>query len=124
MNDNTVEEEIVRTAQQIGTATAYEDLFDSQLSFWLSVQALMRSGGYEAVCKRMSFVSEDLAEAISTASLKTIRNLCSAEISTIKPSLPDTTIIGMLSPRDGDDIRARMVLQLLAESKEEIKAHD
>ena len=117
MSDDSVEEEIVRTAHQIGTATAYEDLFDSQLSFWLSAQVLMKYGGYEAVRKHMPFVSENLADAISIASLKAIRNLCSAEISTIKPSLPDATIIGMLSLREGDDIGARMVLQLLSKSR-------
>lgn len=114
MSDDAVKQEIVRTAYLIGTATAYEELFDSQLSFWLSVQVLMRSGGYEAVRKRMTFVSEELAEAISAANLKTIRKLCSAEISTIKPSLPDNTIIDMLSTCDGDGTGAKMVLQLLA----------
>lgn len=118
MSDDSLEEEIVSTAHQIGTATAYEDLFDSQLSFWLSIQSLMRSGGYQAVRKRMGFVSEELAVAISQASLKSIRNLCSAEISTLRPSLPDTTILGMLSPKKGDDMSAKMVLQLLAENKE------
>ena len=46
-----------------------------------------------------------------------------AQISTIKPSLSDSTILGMLSPGEDDDIGARMVLQLLAESREETKGH-
>lgn len=123
MRDDSLEEEIVLKAHHIGTTTEYKDLVESQLSFWLSVQALMRSGGYEAVRMRMSFISEELAEAISNANLKTIWRLCSPEISTIKPSLPDTTIIGMLNPSDNIDIEAMMALQLLAEPNEEVKPH-
>ncbi|MFC1336818.1 MAG: hypothetical protein G8D89_18290 [gamma proteobacterium symbiont of Clathrolucina costata] len=113
MSDHAIEEEIVQTAYQIGCSTIHEDLFDSQLSFWLSVQSLMRNGGYDAVRKRMSFITEDLAETIAKASLKDIRALCLAEISTVRPSLPDSTIKALLSGQTGEGDQAKMVLQLL-----------
>jgi hypothetical protein len=83
----------------------------------------MRSGGYEAVRKRMAFVSEELAKTISSASLRNIRNLCSAEMCTIKPSLSDTAIIELLSSSGDDNRSAKMVLQILAESTEEVAVH-
>ena len=123
MKHESIEYEIVQTAHQIGTTTAYEDLFDSQLSYWLSVKSLMASGGYESVRKRMSSVSKELAESIAAANLKTIRKLCSAEISTIRPSLPDATIMSLLSTTENKENGARMILQLLAESNMETKSN-
>ncbi|MBX2807161.1 MAG: hypothetical protein KTR20_00885 [Cellvibrionaceae bacterium] len=122
MNTHAVEQEIISTAHEVGSADSLNDLFDSQMSFWLSVQSLMRAGGYTQLRKRMSFVSEEVAKAIEHASLKSIRLLCSGEISTIKPTLPDNTIIQMLSPEPGQDTAAKMVLQALFD-QEESKTH-
>ncbi|MBX2808158.1 MAG: hypothetical protein KTR20_05945 [Cellvibrionaceae bacterium] len=122
MSTYSVEEEILSTAHDVGSPDPLDDLFDSQMSFWLSVQSLMRAGGYQQLRKRIAFVSEEVAEAIANSSLKSIRLLCSGEISTIKPTLPDTTIIQMLSPEPKPDTAAKMVLQSLFD-QEELPAH-
>ena len=123
MSDHVIEQEIEQQAFTIGCSTSYADLFDSQLSFWLSVQNLMRTEGYDGVRKRMSFISEDIAEIIASANLKSLRNLCLAEISTIRPSIPDTTIKAMLT---GNEERSgsKMVLQLLAEQPTQVNTSD
>jgi hypothetical protein len=124
MLNDSVNSQIVCTAHRISTASAYDNLFDAQLYFWLSMQELMKSGGYVAVRKRMTFVSEELANAISSASLKAIKNMCSAEICTVRPCLSYKTILAMLSTNGKDVIDAKVVLQLLAESNERINTHD
>jgi len=120
MEHGTLEKEIVRSAHEIGTATGYQDLYDSQLSFWLSVQSLMRFGDYDAVRKRMPYVSKDVANAVANSSVKNLKHLCSAEFSTIKPSIPDNTILNILSTNDRSGISSKMVLQLLVETTDAV----
>ncbi len=114
MSDQSVADKIRQTATEICKSTGCIDLFDSQLSYWLSVQNLMKSGGYDEVRKRMPHVSETLATAIAASPLKNIRNLCSMEIATLKPSLPDSTIHEMLNPAASGESDSRYVLQLLS----------
>lgn len=117
MTDETIEEEIVKTATEIGLPTSYVDIFDAQLSYWLSVHSLMHTRGYEAVKKRFPNVSNEVATALAAAQVRTIRLLCSAEICTLRPSVPDNTILAMLAPKPVEDIKARMVLQLMNDNK-------
>lgn len=118
MEENPIEREIKETAIQIGQPTVNEDLFDAQLSYWLSVQSLMRSGGYEAVRKRTSHVSETLANIIEKSNLKALRKLCLGEISTIRPSLPESTMAEILKDDPNEAVFAKMTLQILAEQSE------
>lgn len=117
MTDETIEEEIVKTASEIGTATSLVDVFDSQLSYWMSVHSLMLSGGYEAVKKRFPGISSEVANELASAQVRSIRSLCSGEICTLRPSVPDSTILQLLSPKPATDIKARMILQLLNVNK-------
>lgn len=122
MGNETIKEEIIKSAHFIGTPEPLSELFDSQLSYWLSVQALIKSGGYEAVRKRYPRISREVAEKVEKSSFKALRNFCSSEISTLGPCLPDSTILNMLStPNKAPEFGARMMLQLLSESKEEEK---
>jgi hypothetical protein len=117
MSEQTVEDEIVITAYNIGCSTSMEDLFDTQMAFWITLQSMMKYGGYELVRKRMSNISEDLANIIADAPIKSLRKLCSAELSTIRPSIPDQTIIDLLKSDDIPDLNAKMALQILSENK-------
>ena len=113
MSDPFLNTEILNTAQAIGMPTAMDELQSSQLSFWLSIQATMRQSGYEAVRKRFSFVSLELAESIGTANIRSLSLLCSSHISTLRPALPESTLMAMLQP--SKDICARAMLQILTE---------
>ena len=117
MSEQTVEDEIVMTAYNIGSSTSMEDLFDTQMSFWITIQSMMKYGGYDLVRKRMSNISEELANTISDASIKSLRKLCSSELSTVRPSIPDQTIIDLLQSDDNPDLNAKMALQILSENK-------
>jgi len=115
MDEHQIEREIKETAYQIAQPTVNEDLFDAQLSYWLSVQSLMKLGGYEAVRKRTSHVSERLASIIEKSSFTALRRLCLGEISTIRPSLPESTMTEILENSTKETILAKMTLQILAE---------
>lgn len=115
MSDPYLNSEIRNTAQAIGIATSLDELQSSQLSFWLSVQVTMRQSGYEAVRKRFSFISQPLAESISTANIRSLTRLCSCHISTLRPSLPESTLMAMLEP--SQQICAQAMLQVLTDER-------
>lgn len=114
MSDLSLNSEIQSTAQGIGSPTTINGLHNSQLEYWLSIQSTMQHGGYEAVRKRFSLISEELALKISNASVKSLIQLCSAQISTIRPAIPDETIFEMLAP--SHDVNAKAMMQILSES--------
>lgn len=117
MDDETLDLEIIETAKDIGLPVSVEELFDAQMVFWTSLQAIMRDGGYMAVRKRMPFVSEELAKGILNASFKSLIGLCSSEISTIRPCLPDSQILETLASSNDELSRIKMALRILAECK-------
>lgn len=123
MNDETIEEEIVKTATEIGLPSSSVDVFDAQLSYWLAVHSLMHTSGFEAVKKRFPHLSYEVASALAAAQVRTIRSMCSGEICTLKPSVPDNTILAMLTPKPTENINARMVLQLLSNRFAETPTH-
>ena len=112
MIDNPINKEIIEKAVKVGLPIPCENLFDAQMSFWLSLQDFMRTGGYNEVKKRMTFISEELANAIYKAEFRTIRNLCSGEISTMRPTVQDEEIIEILSSQKVNCIKSKMVLQV------------
>lgn len=116
MDNTDINQNMVETAVNIGLPTTNSDLLDAQLSYWLSVQSTIKSGGYKEARKRMPYLSEPLAKAIENSNVKSLISLCSGEISTIRPCLPDETIIEALSPMKGDLTDARIALQLLSEN--------
>jgi len=118
MFKNVREPQLMDLAKEIGCPTAYEDLFDAQLSYWISVKALMLNNGYLAVQKRMPAISRELADRIATASVQGLRKLCCANMSTLCPSLPDETIFSIIDHAADDDARSKMALQLLAKGDE------
>lgn len=109
------EPHLLGLAKEIGCPSAHEDLFDAQLSYWISVKTLMLNSGYTAVRKRMPSISRALAETIAGASVQSLRKLCTAELSSLRPSLPDATIQTIVESEARDSLKAKMALQLLAE---------
>ncbi len=118
MAESGIDDAIVRAAREIGCATPHADLLDAQMAFWLSIQTLMRHGGYESVRKRAPFVSQSVANAVAQANLRQIRTLCNEFISTLRPSLPDETVLGLLTEEPGGERHAKLAFQLLAETLE------
>lgn len=115
MINKTGEPHLLGLAKEIGCPSAHEDLFDAQLSYWISVKTLMLNSGFTAVRKRMPFISRELAECIANASVQSLRKLCTAEMSTLRPSLPDSTIQQIVESEARENMKAKMALQLLAE---------
>lgn len=113
MNDKSVNSEIHSTASAIGTAVPDQALQASQLEFWVAVKASMANNGYEAVQKRFPFITEKLALAICQAPANAILQLCNPYISTLKPALPDDTLIELLAPNQ--DVGAKAMLQLMSQ---------
>ena len=114
MLDQPLKPDMKSTAQLIGSPRALDGLHNSQLEFWVTIQSTMQHEGYEAVRKRFSFISEDLAGRIEKSSIKNLLQLCSGQISTLRPSLPDDTLIEMLL--SSEDVGAKAVLQILSEA--------
>jgi hypothetical protein len=117
MINHTREPQLLGLAKEIGCPTAYEDLFDAQLSYWISIKTLMLNSGYLAVQKRMPSISRELADSIAAASIQGLRKLCTAQMSTLRPSLPDDTIQEIISSEATDTVRSKMALQLLAQGE-------
>lgn len=113
MNDQSVNSEILSTASSIGTAVPDQALQGSQLEFWVAVKATMANNGYEAVRKRFPFISQKLAQAICQAPANAILELCNPHMSTLRPALPDETLIELLAPNQ--DVKAKAILQLMSQ---------
>ena len=99
-NDDSINNEIINTAQQIGLPNTVDDIFDSQFIYWKSIQAHMRTGGYEAVKLRFPDISKDLAQEISNSDYHSLKRLCQGIISTLKPSVPEKTLIELLNENE------------------------
>lgn len=112
-NITQIEEGLIAEAKRIALPNELNGLFESQLSFWLTVQSIMRSSNYEQLRKRMPHISEELAEKISQASYREITQLCTSLISTLRPSLTDRTIIELLNKNTSQN-KVLSALQLLA----------
>jgi len=108
-NDDSINNEILNTAQQIGLPNMVDDIFDSQFIYWQSIQNHMRTGGYEAIKLRFPDISKELAEEISNTDYRSLKRLCQGVISTLKPSIPELTLIELLN--DNEDSNAKLALQ-------------
>lgn len=113
---NRIDEELIQTAHRIcdRRSEGSQDLFEAQLVYWLSVKSFMQSGGYEEVKKRMPHVSEILAFKVANAPIQAIRELCSPDMSTIRPSLSEGTILSLLDSQS-EEAKSKQVLQLLSQ---------
>lgn len=108
-NDNSINNEILSTAQQIGLPNMVDDIFDSQFIYWQSIQNHMRTGGYESVRLRFPDISKKLAEEIANSDYRSIKRLCQGIISTLKPSVPEITLMELLS--ENQDTSSKLALQ-------------
>ena len=119
MNTFMSNHDIVSAAEKIACPSSDSDLFESQLSFWIFVRSLMKSGGYNAVKKRLLFVTEEVAEALSRSSIQELTKLCSQEFSTIKPSLSDESILGILNKTSPskNETESKAILQIISSKK-------
>jgi len=106
---NSINSEILNTAQQIGLPSVVDDIFDSQFIYWQSIQSHMRTGGYDAVKLRFPDISVELAEEIANSDFRTLKKLCQGFISTLKPSVPESTLIELLNENCDSD--AKFALQ-------------
>ncbi|MBT4076368.1 MAG: hypothetical protein HOB14_07160 [Gammaproteobacteria bacterium] len=114
MDNIHIEEGQISEAQRIAQASGLDSLFESQLSYWLTVQSIMQSpGGYDDLKKRMPHISFDLAEKIQFSNYHEIVKLCTSMISTIRPALPEQTIIGLIENSNTHN-KSISTLQLLA----------
>lgn len=112
-NDDSINNEIINTAQQIGLPNIVDDIFDSQFIYWQSIQTHMRTGGYETVKLRFPDISKELAQEISNSDYRSLKRLCQGIISTLKPSVPDMTLIELLNENENQDSNAKLALQTI-----------
>jgi len=93
------------------------ELLDAQLSYWLCIRSLMQNGGYDSVRRHMPHVSEELANTVSYVTIPSLRSLCTAEVSILRPSISDAAIKNTLLNDGGDALgRAKMALQAINEN--------
>ena len=71
----------------------------------------MRTGGYETVKLRFPDISKELAQEISNSDYRSLKRLCQGIISTLKPSVPDMTLIELLN--ENEDANAKLALQTI-----------
>ena len=78
-NDDSINNEILNTAQQVGLPNMGNDIFDLQFIYCKSIQNHMRTGGYDSVKLRFPDISSDLAEEISNSDFRSLKHLCLSE---------------------------------------------
>ena len=68
-----------------------------------------------AVMKQLSYafldISKELAQEISNSDYRSLKRLCQGIISTLKPSVPDMTLIELLN--ENEDTNAKLALQTI-----------
>ncbi len=114
-SNESINNEILNTAQQIGMPSTITDIYDAQFIYWQAVQNQMRSGGYAAVQLRFPCVSKKLATEIANSDYLSLKRICQGLISTLQPSIQEDTLINTLKNNIKPD--AKMALQTLGAMK-------
>ena len=108
-NENVINKEI--KVQSMSFPNIADDVFDSQFIYWQSIQCHMRIGGFEAVRNRYPGISQKLAAKVAKADFRSLKCLCRGITNTLKPGVPDSTLIAILN-NDPDKLSI-MALQAL-----------
>ncbi len=114
-SNESINNEILNTAQQIGMPSTIADIYDAQFIYWQAVQNQMRSGGYAAVQLRFPCVSKKLATEIANSDYLSLKRICQGLISTLQPSIQEDMLINTLKNNIKPD--AKMALQTLGAMK-------
>jgi len=113
MNDIHFENSIISEAIKISLPNPISSLFDCQISYWLSLQSLMKSSGFEEVKIKFPHITEQFAEKIAQCSYIEISKICTSQMSTLRPSLPEESILNLIADSNNHN-RQLNALQLLA----------
>mgnify|MGYP000518715832 CR=1 FL=1 len=90
----------------------------------------MRTGGCETVKLRFPDISKELAQEISNSDYRSLKRLCQGIISTLKPSVPDLTLIELLTENEDTNIAELLDVEGKAQdiggyfNQDEAKAED
>lgn len=96
MRHEIIQQDVFDTARNVGSANPMEDMFDTQMSYYLSIQKTMTDAGFDLVKKRFAGVTEELAIAIAEAKFHQLKNMCNSHFCTLQPSVSADTLVDLL----------------------------
>lgn len=116
MESEDIQSNLIQSAKNISTPKINQDLFNSQLSYWLSIKMLMMNGGYSLVKEYHGYISLELAEKLEVTSVSEIKKLCNSFYSILRPSVKDQFILTILNSEEEsvDEEQLKLLMQAMS----------
>jgi hypothetical protein len=110
-----IDSEIRGKAERVLMPVNNSWMFEAQFLFWKTVKDLVDAGEINEVRRMVPGIEPEVIESLQECEPYQVRNLCMAEICTLKPALGSDFIVSILKNKSAD--RGVMALQLVSKNK-------